>query len=356
MLKSESLQSKSSKRQVKIRPAQGIWALCLLAAFLTLPWSASAQADFTLQAAPFSPIAVAPGGTSSSNITIGTVNGFSGTVSLTCQVSSTQPTTSTPVCAVSPTTVTPSAGATATITTTVQTTTVSYSITITGTGPSTTHTTAPENLTVLAVTPQFTITVQSPIVPASVPAGSGAQGVILISPINGYSSPTATIGGQTTSGITLSCTSITPLVVYPPVCSFNPPNPVVNGTAVTSTITITSLGPTITSSVAHPRTFYALWLPLPMLAMVGLGAAVGGKRSRKAWSLLALFVMAGALFLLPACSNTVPQTEALQGVTPNNTYAFTVMGVDADGVVSSNTSSSNSTNPTVSLTVTSPTL
>jgi hypothetical protein len=41
-------------------------------------------------------------------------------------------------------------------------------------------------------------------------------------------------------------------------------------------------------------------------------------------------------------------------VTPNNTYSFTVVGVDANGVVSSNTGSSTSANPTVSLTVTSP--
>jgi hypothetical protein len=349
MLRSESSQSKSLPSKLKIRIGHATnLALWLLATFLSLPSSASAQADFTLQAAPFSPDAVAPGGTSSSNITVGAINGFSGTVNLTCQVSSTQATTSTPGCAVSPTTVTVPAGATATITTTVQTTTVGYSITITGTGSSGTHTTSPQNLTVLAVTPQFTITVQSPVVPGSVPAGSGSEGVIILNPINGYSSPTRQVGSQTISGITLSCTSITPLVTFPPVCSFNPPNPVLNGTSITSTLTIRTYGPTITGAVAHPRSFYALWMPVPMLALVGLGAAVGGKRSRKAWGWLGLFVIGGALFLMPACGNTTPTTSALNGVTPNNTYSFTVVGVDADGVVSSNTASA------VTLTVTSP--
>ena len=331
-----------------------LWALT---AFLTLLSSASAQADFTLQAAPFSPDAVAPGGTSSSNITIGAINGFSGTVDLTCQVSSNQPTTSTPVCAVSPTTVTPPAGATATITTTGQTTTVGYSITITGTGPSTTHTTPPQNLTVLAVTPQFTITVQSPVVPSSVPAGSGGEAVIIINPINGYSSP-----GYPSKGVTLSCASITPLVTIPPVCSFSYPSGAqgvpVNGVPATSTLTVSTSGPIVTGDARHPRihprTLYAVWLPLPMLALVGLGAALGGKRSRKAWSLLALFVIGGALFLTPACGNTTPTTTSPNGVTPNNTYTLTVVGVDADGVVSSNATSSNSTNPTVTLTVTAP--
>jgi len=368
MLKSKSSQTKASKSQaspsraskakLNIRAAQAaISVLWTMTAFLTLLSSASAQADFTLQAAPFSPDAVAPGGTSSSNITIGTINGFSGTVALTCQVSSTQTTTSTPACAVSPTTVTPPAGATATVTTTGQTTTVGYTITITGTGPSTTHTTTPLSLTVLAVTPQFTITVQSPVVPNSVPAGSGAQGTIIINPINGYSSPTRQVGGKPISGITLSCGSITPLVTLPPICSFNPPSPSVNGTATTSTLTVNTFGPIITGAVVHPRHFYALWMPFPMLALLCLGAVAGGKRSTKAkaWGLLALFVMGGALLLMPGCGNTAVSTTTPNGVTPNNTYTLTVVGVDLDGVVSSNVTSTNSANPTVTLTVTSPT-
>jgi hypothetical protein len=363
MLKSESSRSKSSPYKLKMTAQHAtISVLWAMTAFLLLLSSASAQADFTLQAAPFSPDAVAPGGTSSSNITIGAINGFTGTVSLTCQVSSSQMTTSTPTCAVSPTTVTPPAGAAATITTTGQTTTVGYSITITGTGPSTTHTTPPESLTVLAVTPQFTITVQSPVVPGSVPAGNGGEGVIVINPINGYSSPTQQIGSKTISGITLSCASITPLVTIPPACSFSYPPGLtgvpVNGAPATSTITVSTAGPIVTNASAHPstlpRTFYALWMPLPMLALVGLGAAVGGKRSRKAWSLLALFVMTGALFLTPACGNTANTTTSPNGVTPNNTYTLTVVGVDANGVVSSNATSSNTSNPTVTLTVTSP--
>ena len=351
MLRSESSQSKSLPSNLKIRIGHATnLALWLLATFLSLPSSASAQAaDFTLQAGPFSPDAVAPGGTSSSNVTIGAaVNGSSGTVNLTCQVSSTQATTSTPGCAVSPTTVTFPAGATATITTTLQTTTVGYSITITGTDSSGALTTPPQSLTVLAVTPQFTISVQSPVVPGSVPAGSGSEGVIILNPINGYISPTRQIGSQMVSGVTLACTSITPLVSFPPVCSFNPPSPRLDGTAITSTLTISTNGPTITGAVAHPRSFYALWMPVPMLALVGLGAAVGGKRSRKAWGWLGLFVIGGTVFLMPACGNTTPTTSALKGVTPNNTYSFTVVGVDADGVVSSNTASA------VTLTVTSP--
>lgn len=352
MLKSESSRS---KLKLRVRFA-AILVLCATATFVAAPSLASAQAaNFTLQAAPFSPDAVAPGGTSSSNITVGTEPGFTGTVSLSCQVTTTATNiTSPPACAVSPATVTPPGGATATITTTDSTTTVGYSVTITGTGPSTTITTTPLALTVLAVTPQFTISVQNTVQPQKVPAGSGAQGIIIVNPINGYISPPDP--NDPKGGVTLSCASIAPLVTIPPYCSFNPQSVKVDGTSATSTITITTQGPQITGTVAHPRAFYALWLPMPMLVMVGLGAAVGGKKSRKAWGLLALFVISGALFLMPACANTSPNVTDYNGTTPANTYNFTVVGVDANGIISSNTTSTTSTNPTVSLTVTAPTL
>lgn len=207
-------------------------------------------------------------------------------------------------------------------------------------------------MTVLAVTPQFTITVEKATVPASVPAGNSGIAIININPLNGYS----TVADA--AGVTLSCSSITPVVTIPPICSFNP-NPVpVSGTgASSSTLTISTYGPVVTTTgaVVRPRSsyapFYALWLPLPMLALVGLGAAAGGKRSRKAWGLLALFVLSGTLILLPACSNTTTSTATPNGVTPNGAYSLTVSGVDSNGVVSSNAGSS-STNPTVSLTVT----
>jgi len=131
----------------------------------------------------------------------------------------------------------------------------------------------------------------------------------------------------------------------------------VNGEVVSSILTINTFGPIITGASSTPRNFYALWLPLPMLAFAGLGAAFGGKaknRKARAWGLLALFVMSGAFFLMPACGNTSTTTTTPNGVTPNNTYTFTLMGVDSNGVISSNTGSTTGANPTVTLTVTTP--
>jgi hypothetical protein len=338
----------------------GWLALCGLTAFLTLPVAASAQGSFTLQAPALSVNAVDPGGSSFATVTVGTLNGFSGAVDLTCQVAPTQPQTivDAPVCTVSPPSVTPPASASATITTMDGTTTVSYSVTVTGTAASNSQTTTTPALymTVIDVAPQFTITVLKPVQPTSVPAGNSGVGTIAINPINGYFTPVTT---PPTPGITLSCSSITPLVTIPPICTFSP-NPVPvdpGGQLATSQLTVSSYGPVVTTgSVVAPRSFYsrfwALWLPLPMLGLVGLGAAAGGKQSRKAWGLLGLFVLSGTLLLMPACGgNATNKTSTPNGVTPNNTYSFTISGVDANGVVSSN-AGVGSTNPTVSLAVT----
>jgi len=345
----------------------GLPILCVFVAFLIAAPLAAGQGttEFTLTATDFSPDAVAPGGTSSSVLSIGSVNSFAGTVNLSCQVTSGQvTTTSPPVCNISPTSVVPPATATATITTTGTTTTIGYTITITGTGPTTTYTTPALQLTVLSVTPQFTITIQSAVAPSSVVAGSGAQGTISINPINGYTSPTDP-SDPTKSGIYLSCATITPLVTIAPVCSFNPPNPKVVSQSVTSTITISTFGPVVVGSAVRPHVFYGLWLSLPMLAFVGLGAAVGGKRSRKACALLTIFIVSGSLLLIPACGTNTNQISIPNGTTPANTYTFTIAGVDINGVISSNTGSTTTTGtgtgttttntgPSVSLAVTAP--
>jgi hypothetical protein len=333
----------------------GALALCVVLCIGLIGLSSAGWAqgtsEFTLSAPTIDPNAIAPGGVASIPVTVGAVGGFSGSVALTCQITSNQTTiTSPPACTVSPASVTPPATATATVTTTVTTTPVRYGVTITGTTATpTTYSTQPLGLTVLAVTPQFTITVQTAVAPSSVPAGNGAEGVVSVNPINGYISPAG--------GITLYCSSITPLVTIAPVCSFSYATGQtlkVSGNPVTSTLTISTFGPIATGALAHARKFYALWLPVPLLGFLGIGAAVSGKRSRKVFGMLALIVMSGSLLLLPSCSgaNTVSNTTP-NGVTPANTYTFTIVGVDSDGVVSSNTGTNN-TATTVTLTVTAP--
>lgn len=348
------LKPEGSESKLKFWQRLGALAAFCLPVVLVSTTMASAQGttQFTLSAATLSPQAIVPGGTSSTSLTIGSVNGFAGTVNLGCAVTATQTVTDAPVCTVSPSSVTPPATATATITSQRATTTVGYEVTITGTtttAPPTTYTTPPLGLTVLAVTPQFTIAIQTAMSPNSVPAGNASQGVITVNPVNGYSTP---LGG----GITLYCSSITPLVTIPPVCSFSP-----NGNSLklvdspeSVTLTIKTAGTTVIGAAPHSRSFYALWLSIPVLGFVGVGAAVGGKRSGKALGVLSIFLVCGCLLLFPACVNQLSNgtVGTPNGITPANTYTFTIVGVDSDGVVSSNTGTS--TGPTMTLTVTVP--
>lgn len=326
----------------KLRKVPGIFLLSF--AFVLGGSSALFGQDFTLTATAFNPYAINQGGSTLSTVTLNPVNGFSGTVALTCTVTGSGQ--NMPVCQVSPSSV--AAPATASLTFTgldtsgASATPGGYSVTVTGTSGSLSHQQS-LNISVLAVAPSFTVTVQRPIQPTSVHAGSGATAIININPVNGY---TQAATGQ---GVWLSCATISPLVIYPPTCSFSPQPAPVNGiTPVTMTVTAQGNAQQGSNAAPHSR-FFALWLPLPMLAFAGIGAA-GSKRSRKAWALLGLFILAGSLMLVPGCGNTTTGNTAptTTVITPKNTYTFTLTGVDSTGTVSTN---SGTGAPTVTLTV-----
>jgi hypothetical protein len=338
MSKSESMPATPKSRSASV----WILAIHLTVVVPILAASAVGQ-DFTLQMDPFPyPTAIAPGGASDAPVMVIPVNGFSGTVLLTCQVTTQETGVTPPMCAVSPSSLMPPEGATVTATSTGLTTPGVYAFTVTGTisGTTTSVVSNPQNLTVLAVTPQFTINVTSAVAPSSVHAGSGGTGTISVNPLSGYSIPKG--------GVTLSCSSITPLVTAPPVCSFDP-NPILPG-QVSSTLTINTTGPTTLIALVQFGSGYALWLSLPMLALAGM-ASVSGKRSRRACGLFTCLAVGGLCLLAPACGSTstvAPTPSNL--ITPNNAYTFTLSGVDANGVASSNTGT-NSSAPTVTLTV-----
>ena len=118
-------------------------------------------------------------------------------------------------------------------------------------------------------------------------------------------------------------------------------------------MTISTFGPITTGAEHYPRGIYGLWLALPLFGVIAVGGT-RGKRARKVGGVLTLFVLAGALILVPGCATSTTSTTTPNGVTPANSYSFTIIGVDQDGVVSSNTSSTTSAGPSVSLTVTAP--
>lgn len=336
---------------MKFRAARGVVPVLPLFLLVLALLSPAAAQDFTLTMDNFFPFAVNPGGQANANLTLNPVGGFNGTVTLGCTVTTTATVNTMPICVVSPQAVTPPGTATAIVTTLDPNTQTaadpaSYTITVTASGGST-NTQASRDLSVLAVTADYTISVTNVVAPGSVVAGNSAQATIAVNPLNGYSGV-----------VTLACSSISPVDINPPVCTFAYPagqyGLTVNGVQATTTLTITTDGPLPTTRAEKHSAFYtALWVPLPMV-LLGIGIASKG-RSRKAAGLLGLFVIAGSFLLIPACSsNSNSNSNNPSGaVTPAHTYTFTLTGVDQNGIVSSNTGTTN-TSPTVGLTVTAP--
>jgi len=287
--------------------------------------------EFTLSVSVFKPkIGVNPGGSATATIDLQPLGGFDGQVSLSCSVTSNQFTTNLPVCTVSPALATPPAnGPALTITTiggtgTDATIPGTYQVTVTGTGGTTTQSQI-VYLSVVNLTEDYTLTVSpTTAIPSPLPAGSSATASVSVLPIGSYS-------GQ----VTLACLTVSPIVTAAPYCTFNPATVnISSSTGATSTLTIQTFGAASSTRLWSPRMFYAFWLAVPGLALVG---ARRPRSSRK--KLLAIFLLvsvAGSLLLLPACGGNVGTTALNGQITPNNTYVFTLTGADTNGAAPSN--------------------
>jgi hypothetical protein len=325
-----------------VNPRQVVRAIIFASVlFLLCAGSVSlAYGQFTLTASSLRPSAgVNPGQSATAAINLGPATGFDNPVSLSCAVSSNQTTTSLPTCLVSPSSATPPAIPSLTVFTTSDTASGTYQIIVTGTSGAETQT-ATLILNVTNLAQDYLLSVSpATAIPSPLPAGSSAATIVSVQPIGSY-----------TGSVTLACLSITPIVTAAPYCSFNPPTVVITGDAPpTSILTIATFGAsTGTARLLNPRIFYALWLGVPGLALVGAGA--GGNRTRKLMGLLLLLGIAAGFLLIPACNTTTIGTKSLNGqITPNNTYILTLTGADENGAGPSNVSTDAAT---VTVTVT----
>jgi hypothetical protein len=179
--------------------------------------------------------------------------------------------------------------------------------------------------------------------PTSVSAGSSSTATVTVNPQPGY-----------TGTITLSC-SISPAIVgdppsaaTAPTCSLNPTSvTVTTGETAppTTTLTFTAAQPASSMSQRPPGLFYAFWLPLPGLAL--LGFSWRNSQRKRLLNLLLLGLLLACVALTPACVNTVHLGNV---GTPPGQYTVTVTGIDQNNLTQA--SNPAGTTNTVIVTVT----
>jgi uncharacterized repeat protein (TIGR01451 family) len=120
------------------------------------------------------------------------------------------------------------------------------------------------------------------------------------------------------TSISLACTGL-PVGAA---CNFTS-NPVTLAGAGSSTLNITTTARpiTTTTSIFRGRGFYAIWLAIPGLTLLGMGAG-GQRRRRRMMGVFFACALFGLLLLQPGCSGTTTQIPV--SGTPAGTYQITV--------------------------------
>lgn len=149
------------------------------------------------------------------------------------------------------------------------------------------------------------------IAPAAqtVAAGQSAQYTVVVS-------PTAGVFG---ANVSLTCSSLPSGAA----CNFTTSTITLSGGAGSASTVLnlsTTAQPTPTARMRWGGPFYAFWLMMPGIALLGWGA--GGKRRRRWLGVIALMALFGLVLLLPACHSA--KTQPTVAGTPSGTYPLTV--------------------------------
>lgn len=168
---------------------------------------------------------------------------------------------------------------------------------------------------------------------------AGTPSATTVSPGSSITVPVSAVseagyGGTQGNTVNLACT-VSPAIqswqsATPPSCTFNPASVVVAvGSPGTSTLTFTpAAGASSAMASQSSRWTYALWLPIPGLALIGLGTNARTSRRRRLLGLLLLGVLLVALLAAPAC---VSYTHLGNVGTPPGQYTISVTGSDQNG-------------------------
>ncbi|MFZ0774802.1 MAG: SBBP repeat-containing protein [Candidatus Sulfotelmatobacter sp.] len=169
-----------------------------------------------------------------------------------------------------------------------------------------------------ATAPDFNIAATTP---AAVAPGGNSTSTVTLTSLFGYS-----------SSVNLSCSvsgGTSPLVGCS-VTGTNPQTPSAGG--ATSTVTMTTTG--TSGALFRPRKiFYAMWLPIAGLSLMGIGFSSARSRRKKVLGLLMVGMVMAALFLMPACGgSSSTTTSGCPGCTTPGNYTVTITGTDANNL------------------------
>jgi hypothetical protein len=146
--------------------------------------------------------------------------------------------------------------------------------------------------------------------------GDTAQIQVIFCPTNKFGYNATITPSQTTS----------PSMVTANTPTFNPTNPTLAGSAcTTTTLSIATVPRPVTSgSLLRRGSFYAAWLPVGGLSLVGLG--IGASRKRRRWLVGAVLgFIAGIILLQPACGSA-SSTNTTTGGTLAGQYTVNLVG------------------------------
>lgn len=267
------------------------------------------QPDFTISATALSPVTVTPGNSANSTVTVTALNGFNSAVQLTC---SGLPSGAN--CSFNPASVPNGSGTSAlTITTSAATAVGTYPVSVNGTSGSLKHSASLSLIVQQA--PGFTISA-SALSPASVSAGGSATSTITVAATGGFN-----------QGVALSC-SITlngsAATTAPPACLFSPSSVADgSGTSMLTVSTTSSSALLARPSMRRSGLFYAIFLPLVGMALLGTGFA---SRRKSLLGLLLVCLMLSGLMFLAACGGGGSGGGNGGGGTPPGTYTIKVSG------------------------------
>jgi hypothetical protein len=171
-----------------------------------------------------------------------------------------------------------------------------------------------------ATVADFTITATTP---AAVAPGSNGTSTVTLTALNAYN-----------SSVNLTC-SVTGTGSPLPACSVTGTTPVTpTASGATSTVTITTTGSSA-ATFRPSKFFYAMWLPVAGLSLVGMGFSSARSRRKKLLGFLMIGMVMAALFLMPACGGSSSGGGGgggggCTGCTPAGNYTVTVTGTGTD--------------------------